>query len=73
MNDSKNKTGNLRFARRPTGSWTETTCLSGFRLFGLSRSAVRRYGCYLGLQTTFSGRPFGVAGDVAKSASLGGN
>ena len=54
MSDSKNKTDTLRFAGVPTGSRTETTCLSGFRLLGLSRSAVRRSGCYFGPHT-FSG------------------
>ena len=36
-------------------------CLSGFRLLGLSPSAVRRSGCYFGPHTTFSGSLFSLA------------
>ena len=73
-NDGKNKTDILRFDRRAHRFMDRDDVLVWLSLvWFVSRSAVQRYGCYLGLQTTFSGRPFGVAGDVAKSASLGGN
>ena len=60
--------------KRSTGvptelSETEMDVSLAFVVFGLFASAVY-LGCYF-VQTTFLGRPFGVAGDVAKCANLG--
>ena len=74
MNDGKNKTDTLRSDRRAYRLMDRDDVL--LWLFACLVCRALRcgdMGGYFGLQTTFLGRPFGVAGAVAKCASLGGN